>query len=204
MNALEFLSCADALLQTILGDVGFQRVEAGEWNRRRGEEIHVVWIQKHSTEASVCVNLGVHFSFLPKVGSESCPLNEGVKLPDCEIKVRLTEDSNARDQWWPISNDSVQRIAALIGSRGLVVLDAYQLGGGIESISVRDVEAGRLGPLLGMTRVRACLFLARLHQHLGNRVTCIEIAEFGIKIAGVAVGPKVALRQILRSYGALG
>lgn len=79
MNFTEFLSRVDNTLQQSLGAAGFGRSGAGTWNRCRGEELNVVWFQKHSSEASFCVNLGFHFVFLPKAGTEA-PLSIVAKV----------------------------------------------------------------------------------------------------------------------------
>ena len=65
-------------------------------------------------------------------------------------------------------------------------------------MEARNIEAGNLGMLSSLTTVKACLFLARLHERLGNRSKCIEAATIGLKLAGMAVGPKKALKDILK------
>lgn len=198
MNFTEFLSRVDNALQHSLGTAGFGRSGAGTWNRRRGEELSVVWFQKHSSEASFCVNLGVHFVFLPKVGTEAPLTDDKIEQPDCEIKLRLTDDPKAKDQWWPIAESAIGPVSSLLGTRGLSLFDSYRLSGPIVAMEAKEIEAGNLGLLSGMTKVRACLLLARMHEHLGNRSKCIDAANIGIKISGMAVGPKNALRQILK------
>jgi hypothetical protein len=201
MNYTDLLTLVDAALQQSLTCIGFHRSSAGTWNRRSGEELNVIWIQKHSTDPLFCVNLGVHYAFLPKVGTETAITSDSIEQPDCEIKLRLTETPAAKDQWWPISQQSVNGICGLIESRGIAVFDSYRLSGSIVAIEGKDVEAGNLGVLSAMTKVRACLLLARLHEHLGNRDKCVDIATCGIKVAGMAVGPKRALKDILQRCG---
>jgi hypothetical protein len=197
MNYTDFLTLVDAALQQSLSSFGFRRSSAGTWNRRNGEELNVNWFQKHSTDPSFCVNLGVHYTFLPKAGTEAPITGDSIEQPDCEIKLRLTETPAAKDQWWPISEQSINGICGLIESRGIAVFDSYRLSGPIVTMEGKDIEAGNLGLLSAMTKVRACLLLARLHEHLGNRDKCVDAATCGIKVAGMAVGPKRILRDIL-------
>jgi hypothetical protein len=40
-----------------------------------------------------------------------------------------------------------------------------------------------------------------MHERFGNREKCVETAAIGIKLAGMAVGPKKALKDILKRIG---
>jgi hypothetical protein len=197
MNFSDFLTEADAILQQPMNSAGFRRVSAGIWNRRGGDDLNVVWLQKNSLAESFCVNLGVHYSFLPKAGIEA-PLGDAIELPDCEIKLRLTAQATAKDQWWPLNSESIREVVDLMKSRGLAIFDSYRLAGSITEMEAKNVEDGNLGLLSSLTKVRACLLLARMHEYLGNRNKCIEAATIGIRLAGMAVGPKKALKEILK------
>src|SRR5688572_998748 len=201
MNFTDFLISADAALERRLGNAGFERLAAGLWNRRNGDDLNVVWLQKHSVESSFCVNLGVHYAFLPKAGTEVPLIGDCIEQPDCEIKLRLTSNPTAKDQWWPITQEAANEMAELMITRGLVIFDSYRLGGPIAAMEGKDIEADNMGILSGLTKVRACLLLARVHERLGNRNKCIDAATIGIKLAGMAVGPKRALKDILKRCG---
>ena len=201
MSFIEFLPSLDAALQTTLASAGFRRTRAGLWNRRSGEKVDVVWTQKHSTDASFCVNLGVHYTFLPKAGTEGALTGEDMEQPDCEIKLRLTSDASKKDQWWQSTEQVINEVVRLIASRGLPLFDAYKLDKGISELDAKDIESGTPALLSSLTRVRACLLLARLHEHSGNRGKCVEVATLGLKLAGMAVGPKKALKDILKRCG---
>jgi len=200
MNFSNFLTEADAVLQQSMSNAGLLRVSAGVWNRRSGDDLNVVWLQKNSLAESFCVNLGIHYTFLSKAGTES-PLGEVIDLPDCEIKLRLTAQATVKDQWWPLNSQSIREVVELMKSRGLAIFDAYRLAGPIAEMEAKDVEGGNLGLLSSLTKIRACLLLARMHEHLGNRDKCIEAATVGIRLAGMAVGPKKALKEILNRNG---
>jgi hypothetical protein len=203
MNFEELQQSADALLNEALTSAGFRRVALGTWSRLRGDELNLVQLQKLSTAGCFCVNLGVHFTFLPKAGTEAPLADDEVELPDCEIKLRLTERDTDKDQWWPISAASAQVISDLVRTRGLSVFESYRVEGELSAISAASIESGSPGLLAPITKVRACLLLSRLHERLGNRDKCIEAATIGIKLAGMAVGPKKALKDILKRCDAL-
>lgn len=198
MNFADFLAAADASLRQPLGNAGFHRVSPGTWNLRKGDDLNVIWLQEHSLQSSFCMNLGIHYAFLPKSGTETPLAGDYVEQADCEIKLRLTSDPSAKDQWWPIALEAADEVARLMTHKGLAIFDSYRLAGPISTMEARDIEADNLGMLSSLTRVRACLLLARIYERLGNRAKCVDAAALGIKLAGIAVGPKKALKDILK------
>ena len=203
MTFEELQAVADAAMSEALTNSDFRRIAAGTWNRRRGDELNVIQLQEHSTKEFFCVNLGVHYTFLPKAGTDASLDVDRVELPDCELKLRLTDQAGASDRWWPIAASSVGQVADLVCSRGLPRFNAYGLDGPIAAMDGTSIESGDSGLLASMTRVRACLLLARMHEHFGNRDKSVETAKVGIRLAGMAVGPKKALKEILRRAGDL-
>jgi hypothetical protein len=201
MNFEELQQTADAAMSEALTSVGFRRAGAGNWIRRRGYEINVVHLQEHSTEKSFCVNLGIHYTFLPKAGTEAPLDGDQIEIPDCELKLRLTDQASVKDQWWPIGTLSVEQVADLVCNRGLPIFDSYKLDGPIAAMDGKSIESGNPGLLASITKVRACLLLARMYECMGNRGKCIEAATIGVKLAGMAVGPKKALKDILKRLG---
>jgi hypothetical protein len=201
MKTADFLSVADQLLEPSLAIAGFQRTSAGKWNRCTGEELHAVWLQKHSVDSSFCVNLGVHYSFLEKSGSTERPSGGIVDQTECRIMLRLTAEPTAKDQWWPLSEQGIHEVRSLFDSRGFAIFDSYRLSGPIAAIEVKEIEDGTPGLLSSMTKAGACLLLACIHEHLGNREKCMEAATVGLKHVGMAVGAKKALKDILKRNG---
>jgi hypothetical protein len=198
MTFIDFLTMADAVLKRPLENADFQRVAPGLWNFRKGDDLNVIWLQEHSSQPLLCVNLGIHYTFLPKAGTETPFTGDYVEQPDCEIKLRLTSEPSAKDQWWPIALEAADEVANLVSHRALAIFDPYRLAGPISSMEAEDIEAGNLGMLSSLTKVRACLLLARIHERLGNRTKCVDAATIGIRLAGMAVGPKKALKEILQ------
>lgn len=203
MTFNELQQVADAAMREALNGAGFRRAAAGTWNRRKGDELNVLQLQKHSGNELFCVNLGVHFTFLPKAGTEAPLDGDHIEFPDCELKLRLTDRASARDQWWPIAVSSVDQLTDLVYSRGLPILDSYRLDGPIAALDGASIEQGRSGLLSSITKVRACLLLSRVHERLGNHDKCVEAARIGLTLAGMAAGPKKALKDILTRAGHL-
>ena len=198
MNFEELQQAADAAMSEALSSAGFRRTAAGTWSRRRGDELNVIQFQEHSTEKIFCVNLGIHYTFLPKAGTEASLNGDQIKPPDCELKLRLTEQPTVKDQWWPIAESTVDEVSELVCSRGLLIFDSYRLAGPIAAMDGKSIEMGNPGLLGSITKVRACLLIARLHEYLGNLDKAVEAATIGVKLAGMAVGPKKALKDILK------
>ncbi|MBX3110336.1 MAG: DUF4304 domain-containing protein [Fimbriimonadaceae bacterium] len=195
MKFAEFRKLADAVMRETLADAGFRRTSAGKWNRRRGDELNVIHLQAHSVKSEFCVNLGVHYTFMPRWGS---PGDDRIDASDCLLKLRLTSHGSLNDQWWPIVAPSTNEVVDALVGRGLLVFDSYRLGGPISGIDGRSIESGDADLLTSVTDVRACLFIALMHEHLGNRDKSIEAADIRLKLAGMAIGPKKALRDILK------
>lgn len=198
MNFTEFLDIVDAVLQQSLSSAGFRRTSEGKWNRRNGDELHAIWVQKHSSEPMFCVNLGVHYSFLEKTGCTERPSGDEVDQTECRIMFRLTVDSSSRDQWWPLTEQGIHEMNVLLVTRGFAMLDLYRLDGPISSIDIKEIEAGIPGLLSSFTKVGAFLLLASIHEHLGHREKSIEAATCGLKHVGMKVGAKKAFKDILK------
>jgi hypothetical protein len=201
MNFVELQHAADAAMSETLIGAGFRSTAAGTWNRRQDDELNVIQLQEHSVKKSFCVNLGIHYTFLPKAGTEAPLDGDQIEVPDCELKLRLTDQATVKDQWWPIAASSVDQVADLVCSRGLPIFDSYRLDGPIAGMDGKSIESGNPSLLASITKVRACLLLARMHERLGNRDKSIDAATIGVKLAGMAVGPKKALKDILKRLG---
>jgi len=202
MNFVELQQAADAAMSEALTRAGFRRTAAGTWNRRRDDELNVIQLQKRGAEKTFCVNLGIHYTFLPEAGTEAPLDGDQIEAPSCELKLRLTDQATVRDQWWPIAALSVAEVAELVCSRGLPIFDLYRLDGPIGGMDGKSIESSNPGLLASLTDVRACLLLARMHEHLGSRDKSIEAATIGLKLLGrMAVGPKAALNGILKRLG---
>ena len=100
-----------------------------------------------------------------------------------------------------MDDGGVTEVAALLPDRATAVFQRYRLDGPLATLDATRVERGTTGLLDSLTRVRACLLLARMHERLGNLDKCVEAASAGLGLAGMAVGPKKALKDILARCG---
>jgi hypothetical protein len=198
MNNSNFLLMLAEEIESNLKRLGFIKSSDSLFVRfKQHHEINVVFIQKHSSKSMISVNLGVHYDFLPKVGSTDFPEQGKVELPDCEIKLRLTPDEGVSDYWWPMISSSIGEISLLLDAKVELSFAKYDIDRDIGRISLDDIENNLSSLLPSTTKVRACLLLARLHETVGDRALAIDFARLGIKMAGMAVGPKKALKQII-------
>jgi len=199
MRFSHFLIQLGQRINELLMPLGFNKRKDDLFVRfGRDHKIDVISIQKHSYEPRVCVNLGVHYDFLPKIGTTEFPVGGHIDLPGCEIKTRLTPSILEHDYWWPIEEDSIGNIVNLIEDRAILFFDKYALSGEVSCVSPEDL-AGEIPDLLGsLTKVRASLLLARLHEINGNPEIAEKFAKIGIEAAGKAVGPKKMLKEILK------
>lgn len=165
----------------------------------QGQEIHVISIQEHSVDPKVCVNLGVHYTFLNKVGTSDVPRDNQIEFVECEVRARLTPASlDAADYWWPISTEGVDDVLAVIQSESESFFDIYR----VEKLALlepSDLEVQMPPNLRMLTKVRASLMLAKMQEVMGNTERAKGFVEFGINNAGLASGPKKALKELRRS-----
>ena len=198
VNISEFRSILNQKLQGALEPLGFRKTDGSTFVRNTdAHEINVIWIKKHSSESKVCVNLGVHYDFLPKVGTAESIEGDDLTQPDCEIKKRLTLDPSQNDYWWSFGAVQADEIARLAKESALPYFDQYALDGEIGLITPSQFE-GELPTLLSsLTKVRACLLMARVFEIRKEPIRASEFAKLGIKAAGMAVGPKKMLKEVL-------
>ncbi len=203
MYLREFLEAFARTADGPLRQEGFKKPKPGTYRRSVGERLDVVWLQKHSSKQACCINLGVHYTFIPKGGSMELPADGKIRQPQCELSFRLKEAPEKTDQWWPLSLTDADKVAALVTNRAPTLFRQYALDGEISDLSIEDLRNDRSPLLEPITKVRAALLLARIHEHLGNETRAIDIARYGLQIcAERAVGPRVAFKQILKGLDA--
>ncbi len=165
--------------------------------RKSTHEINCIWIQKHSSKPMVCINLGAHYDFIPLVGNRVVEINN-IEQQDCEIKHRLTPNELQNDYWWTFGTSEIKEITNLIMHRALPYFERYDLKGEIGSINPKDCLEKVPDLLSDMTKVRACLLMSRIYEEYSETSFAAEFARLGIESAGMAVGPKKELREILK------
>lgn len=198
MSISEFRGILNHKLRDELVDLGFRRTDSSTFVRKTGaREINVIWIQKHSSESKLSVNLGVHYDFLPKVGTSESVEGSDIAQPDCEIQRRLTPDPLLNDYWWPLGDAEADEIVDLVKNSALPYFSQYALEGDIGLITPEQIDDHLPALLSSLTKVRACLLMARILEQQKEPTRASEFARLGIKSAGMAAGPKQALKEIL-------
>jgi hypothetical protein len=199
---MKFVNFITLLAQKItgpLGEFGFKKTTDDLFVRfKEGHDISVISIQKHSSEPKVCVNFGVHYDFLPKLGTTELAEDGKIELSDCEVKVRVTPESELNDYWWSFDTEAIEDISDLVLNRVEKFFSRYDIDGDITTITPEDLDGEMPDVIAPLTKVRASLVLARIHEVSGNTGKASSFAKYGIKAAGMAVGPKKVLKDILK------
>lgn len=200
MNFADLCRAVSKSAESVLKGCDFSRTNATTWVRIRGSDINIIQIQRRTSGQVFCVNLGIHYSFLPIPGTDRAWTISEMGLPECEIKLRLTDEDSKHDQWWPQSQESADSVSRLLRERSIHIFDAYRSESDLlltlDPESIKNGDSGILSPI---TPVRACLLLARLHEHFNNREKCIQAAIVGLQVASpMAVGPRLELQEIIK------
>jgi hypothetical protein len=172
--------------------------------RRINEDvIHVLNIQGSRYGGKCCVNLGLHYSFLPT--PDGRPVTDPKKLHEyeCEFRGRMHETQES-DHWWTYGATEAESEAGVAN-----LIDVYRRQGAtffkkfepfpevFDAITPAEIDAGDLSKLpAAMTLVRAALTMARLMKHLGRSDRCRQFAEVGLRHLGGAVGLGTELERL--------
>lgn len=179
------------------------------FRRILAERIDVVNVQGSRYGGRCCVNVAVHFPFLPS--ASGIPVGEPKKLKeyDCAFRSRL-HDANEPDHWWTYGTNGSETKASVTS-----LVDIYRRRSArffakfepfpqvFEQITPSEMDGGNLSnmPPGSLTRVLAALTMARIMNHLGCQEKCREFAEIGIRHLGGAVGLRTELERLQDSSG---
>lgn len=200
MNKKDFAKSLKEKLHSFAIDSGFKSQSDLLFTRFHDtHEIDVIFVQAHSLQPKVCLNFGVHFDFMVKVGTNDLPAEKIIRFVECEIKTRITPESTLRDYWWDLQEPSVDEIVNLIDEKAESFFSKYKVNGKLSKLTLSDFKDGVVTELASLTKVRACLVLAKIHAFLNQPESALNFAEYGLEIAGVAVGPKKQFREIIKT-----
>ena len=173
------------------------------FRRVKGDRIDIVSIQGSRYGGQCCVNVAVHFSFLPSEGGGRITDPKKLKEYDCTFRDRLHEASES-DHWWTYGASAAEAEASVAD-----LVDMYRRRGALffakfepfpdvfERITPAELDAGgSCNMVLAMTGVYAALTMARIMEYLGRHERCREYAEAGLRHLGQAVGLKAELQRL--------
>jgi hypothetical protein len=180
------------------------------FRRVKGDRIDIVNIQGSRYGGQCCVNVAVHFSFLPSEGGGHVTDFKKLKEYQCTFRDRLQE-ARESDHWWPYgasdaeAEASVANLVAMWKRRGSSFFSNFEpFPDVLERITPAELDSDDFSNMpAAMTEVHAALVMARIMKHLGRREQCREFAEVGLRHLGLAVGLKTELEH-LRDAGQAG
>jgi hypothetical protein len=195
-------------LLPLLCSQGFE-AHGGILRRVQDERIDVVSLLGSRRDRHCCVNLGVHYSFLPPAGRAAGAQADFRQLRehDCVFRERLREAGEA-EPWWSYGSDE-----ATAEANAADLVDTYRRRAPMFfsrfepfpqiffEVTPKQVEAGDfvVTPAC-QTRLHGALTMARIMKHVGNLDRCREFAELGLGHLGEATRLRAELEQ-LRSSG---
>jgi hypothetical protein len=173
------------------------------FRRVKGERIDVINVQGSRYGGQGCVNLAVHFFFLPSEGGGRVTDPKKFKEYDCAFRERLHE-ANEADHWWTYGSSdaeaevSVASLVDMYRRRGALFFDRFEPFPEVfERIMPAELNAGDFSILPArMTGVYAALTMARIMKHLARQEKSRAFAEVGLQHLGQAVGLKTELERL--------
>jgi hypothetical protein len=177
------------------------------FRRVLANRIDLVNVQGSRYGGQCCVNVAVHFPFLPSADGIRISEPKKLKEYECAFRIRLHE-ANESDHWWTYgTNDSEARasLASLVDiyrRRSALFFAKFEPFPQVfEQVTPAEMDAGDLSnmPPGSLTRVLAALTMARIMHHLGRHEKCREFAEVGLRHLGAATGLKAELEQLRES-----
>lgn len=174
----------------LLRDSGFKG-SGNTFRRIRSEAIHLINIQGSKYADQCCMNLGVHYAFLPTNGAGRIADAKTLKEYECAFRDRLHE-ANESDHWWTYGSTdsetqaSVSSLVDLFRRRGHTFFDRFEPFRQVFEQTVPDeIDAGNLRTFPATTTiVAAALTMARIMNHLGQLEKCRRFAEIGLRHFG--------------------
>lgn len=167
------------------------------FRRLKGDRVDVVNVQGSRAGGKCCVNLAVHFLFLPSSGGGLVTDPKKLKEYNCAFRDRLHEP-NESDHWWTYGASDAETEASVANLLNMYNRHSASFFGKFEPfpdvferITPAEMDAGNFSNMpVPLTGVSAMLMMARVMKHLGHVEKCRNFAEVGLKHLGRAVGLK--------------
>lgn len=194
------LQAALAKAAVTLESAGFRR-SGEEFVRLRPEFVDCVEFQLRSDRAAFAVNLGVQPICVIEEGKRDAASLSALHEVDCYIRERLLPDGQ-KDYWWPTVGNGIavaKEVDDLLRTKGMSFFSFFaSLEESILPITLDDIAAGKTPVYFSkLTRTRLALLVAKANMEATRFTAAKALAEYGLKIAGMAVGPKKEFKAIL-------
>jgi hypothetical protein len=186
----------------ILREDGFKG-NGTTFRRINGDAIHMINVQGSIYGGQCCVNLAVHFSFLPTAGGRTLSDSKKLKCSECDFRDRLHEETES-DHWWRYGTNDAEAESSVAN-----LIDTYKRWGThffdrfepfpevFERITPAEIDTGDLSRMPApMILVHAALTLARIMHHLGRKEKCHQFADIGLRHLGHAVAFQDELERL--------
>jgi hypothetical protein len=174
------------------------------FRRIKGDVIHIINIQASRSGGRCCVNLGLHYSFLPTAGGGTASDPKMLREYECAFRERLSA-AGRQDQWWTYGATDAESEASVAGliemylRRGQPFFQEFEPFPDVfEKITPAELDSGDFSKFpTAMTLVSAALTLARIMNHLHRFAECRQFAEVGLRHLGHAAGLKSELERLM-------
>jgi len=152
--------------------------------------IHTVDVQYDRFREYFCVNMGVHFRFLPLTFNEELPTPHKTQTSMCMFNHRLSPDGG--DHWWEVTNardatlESVRDVIRVFDETGLAFFETYGvLPGPYESITIAGLDSGEYQKFIPRTDLRLspsmiASVMAYISKYLGNDEASKEFEQYAL------------------------
>lgn len=185
------------LLKAFLVMHGFTPVSSVDFLRENNGFLNAINLQVKTSGDVFFINMGAHPLF-PDLTAAELPAKE----IDCYIRTRLSTEQDFHLRWLN-SPDDIPVVLQEITQKAWPFFDAFHsLDAVFSTLSVERIESDALPAMFnGVTKVRLVAMCMHYHLSRGNTEAGRDFADYGLSIAGKAVGFRKAFRQIVsRDY----
>ena len=153
-----------------------------DYNKQTENVVKAIKFQPNRYGGEFCIELGVHFDFIPIADKEM----KKIKTGDMEIRIRLTPN-NKSDYWWNFPKNETEKvklfteIKELINNKGNIFFDKYiDWENTILKFTPDDIKKGNTKEYFNITSLRTTLMLAKMNIYKENWSNAVELSNFGL------------------------
>lgn len=199
-----FCALLRADLVPLVRDQGFEAL-GDVFCRVKGERIDIVSLRSSRRERCCCVDMGVHYTFLPPSGGvERVDLDRRrLRQHDCAFRTSLSEEGEA-EHWWSYGSDddtaltNATDLVDMFRRRAVLFFGAFEPFPGAFDILTPDQLLHNHAVIVPKCHAEAlkALTLARIMAEAGLAERSREFAEFGLLHLGAAIRLRPELERL--------